>query len=95
MRSDELRYEMSGFVNRELLDRIEWIVDDDILLHDDTFKIHDKNEQEARHLSELYRVADNMDKKELAYIEIGSNEIVQYISKNMEIGELRELFLEK
>ena len=68
MRSDELRYEMSGFVNRELLDRIEWIVDDDILLHDDTFKIHDKNEQEARHLSELYRVADNMDKKELAVV---------------------------
>ena len=57
---------MSGFINYDLIDRVDWIVDEDVLLHDDTFKIHDKDEQEARHLSELYRIADNMTKKELA-----------------------------
>lgn len=33
-----------------------------------------------------------MDKKEIVYKEIGSKEIIQYISKNMEIQELSTLF---
>ena len=59
---------MSGFINTDLIERVDWIVDEDILLHDDTFKIHEKNKQEARHLSELYRVTENMTKKELAVV---------------------------
>ena len=55
------------FVNQKMLDRSEWVMKDTIL-HDDTFKIHEKNEQEARHLSELYRVTENMTKKELAVV---------------------------
>ena len=65
----KLQDQMSdGYINKELLDRVDWIVDDDVLLHDDTFKIHEKNESEARHLSELYRLSENMTKKELAVI---------------------------
>ena len=54
------------FINQEVVDRTNWIVDDDVLLHDDTFKVDDRNLEEVRHLSELYRVVNNMDKKELA-----------------------------
>lgn len=53
------------FVNQDLVDRSEWIINDTIL-HDDTFKIHDKEEEEANHLSELWRLTRGMDKRELA-----------------------------
>ena len=68
MCSRKLHGQMSGYVNQDLIDRVDWIVDDDVLLHDDTFKVHEKNEQEARHLSELYRITENMTKKELAVV---------------------------
>lgn len=53
------------FINQEICDRSEWITEDTIL-HDDTFKIHDKEEEEAKHLSELWRMTRAMDKRELA-----------------------------
>lgn len=53
------------FVNQDVVDRSEWIISDTIL-HDDTFKIHDKEEEEANHLSELWRLTRGMDKRELA-----------------------------
>lgn len=58
---------MSGFINRDILERTAWIGGDTIL-HDDTFKIHDSEREEARHLSELYRLASGMDKRELAVV---------------------------
>lgn len=33
-----------------------------------------------------------MDKKEISYKEIGSNEIIEYISENMEVGEIQKIF---
>lgn len=57
-----------AFVNKEIIDRIDYI-EEDSLLHDDSWKLgHDAEEQEVRHISELYRVADNMDKRELLTI---------------------------
>lgn len=53
------------FVNQDMLDRSEWVMKDTIL-HDDTFKIHDTEEEEANHLSELWRLTRGMDKRELA-----------------------------
>lgn len=53
------------FVNQKILDRSEWIMADTIL-HDDTFKIHDAEKEEADHLSELWRLTRGMDKRELA-----------------------------
>lgn len=61
------------FVNQEILDRSAWIMDDSIL-HDDTFKIHDSEEKEANHLSELWRLTRGMDKRELAICTIRAME---------------------
>ena len=35
---------------------------------------------------------DSLDKKEITYMEIGSSDIVQYISENTRISQLDELF---
>lgn len=58
---------MSGFINQDILDRTEWVMNDSIL-HDETFKIHDDDQDEARHLSKLWRMALAMDKRELAIV---------------------------
>ena len=55
-----------GFVKRDLIDRVNWIVDDDVLLHDSTFSFDKLEEAEENHLSELYRRTLNYDKKEMA-----------------------------
>jgi len=55
-----------GFIENEVIDRVNWIVDDDVLLHDSTFDMNRLEEAEERHLSELYRLVLNMDKKEMA-----------------------------
>ena len=64
-----------AFIDEELNDRIEWIVDD-VLLHDDTFKAweHDIDEQERRHLSELGRVCQNFTKSDFAAVVITAME---------------------
>lgn len=55
------------FVNRELIDSINWVVDDTIL-HDETFKTweHDLTKQEEMHLSELGRIFGNFTKSDFA-----------------------------
>ena len=57
------------FINDELNERIEWVVDD-VLLHDDTYKgwEHDIDAQEKRHLSELGRICQNFTKTDFAAI---------------------------
>ena len=59
--------EEEPFINDNLLDRVDWIIDD-VLLHDDTWKEweHDIDHQEEMHLSELYRVIENFTKTDLA-----------------------------
>lgn len=55
------------FINEDLNNRINWIIDDSIL-HDDTFKTweHDIDKQEQMHLSELGRILENFTKPDLA-----------------------------
>jgi hypothetical protein len=55
------------FINTDLIDRVDWIVDDSIL-HDDTWKEweHDIDKQEEMHLSELYRMLENFTQTDLA-----------------------------
>ena len=55
------------FINEDLIDRVNWVVDDSIL-HDDTWKEweHDIEKQEEMHLSELYRMLENFTKTDLA-----------------------------
>ena len=63
------------FVNEELIDRIDWIVDD-VILHDETFKEweHDIDRQEKMHLSELGRMCQNFTKTDFAAIVITAME---------------------
>lgn len=59
--------EDEAYINTDLLNRVDWIVDDSIL-HDDTWKEweHDINKQEEMHLSELYRMLENFTQTDLA-----------------------------
>lgn len=56
-----------AFVDEDLIERVDFI-DQDMILHDDSWKVDSNNEEEMRHISELYRVAMNMDKRELLTI---------------------------
>ena len=53
-----------AYIDREILEQTDRIIDLD-LLKTKSFSLKDLEEQEERHLSELYRVANNMDEKEL------------------------------
>ena len=55
------------FINEDLINSIEWVVDDTIL-HDETFKTweHDVDKQEKMHLSELGRIFENFTKSDFA-----------------------------
>lgn len=55
------------FVNTDLIDSINWVVDDTIL-HDETYKVweHDLERQEQMHLSELGRIFGNFTKSDFA-----------------------------
>ena len=57
------------FIDEELNDRIDWIIDD-VLLRDDSWKEweHDIDAQERRHLSELGRICQNFTKSDFAAI---------------------------
>ena len=68
------------FVNEQLNNEIEWVVDDSIL-HDDTWKRweHDIDEQERRHLSELGRVCQNFTKSDFAAVVITAMENYPYM----------------
>ena len=63
------------FINEELNERIDWVVDD-VLLHDDTFKEweHDISKQERMHLSELGRICQNFSKTDFAAVVITAME---------------------
>ena len=58
-----------AFVDEELNNKIDWIIDD-VLLHDDSWKEweHDIDAQERRHLSELGRICQNFTKSDFAAI---------------------------
>lgn len=73
--SKKIIREDEPYVNEELNNRIEWVIDD-VLLHDDSFKEweHDIDEQERRHLSELGRVCQNFTKSDFAAVVITAME---------------------
>lgn len=58
-----------AFVDEELNNRIDWVIDD-VLLRDDSWKEweHDIDAQEKRHLSELGRICQNFTKTDFAAI---------------------------
>lgn len=62
-----LKKDDEPFINSDLIDRVDWVVDDSIL-HDDTWKEweHDIDKQEEMHLSELYRMLENFTQTDLA-----------------------------
>lgn len=55
-----------AFINNELVERVDAIVDESLL--DESYKIGSVDEQEERHISELWRISGNMDKHELATV---------------------------
>lgn len=63
------------FINEELNNRIDWIIDD-VLLRDETFKEweHDIDKQEQMHLSELGRICQNFSKSDFAAVVITAME---------------------
>lgn len=63
------------FINEELNNRIDWIIDD-VLLRDETFKEweHDIDKQERMHLSELGRICQNFSKSDFAAVVITAME---------------------
>lgn len=63
------------YINEELNNRVDWIVDD-VILHDDTFKTweHDLDKQEQMHLSELGRICQNFTKSDFAAVVITAME---------------------
>ena len=65
--SKKIITEDEPFINEELYDRVNWVVDD-VILHDDTFKQweHDLTKQEQMHLSELGRICQNFTKTDFA-----------------------------
>ena len=63
------------YINEELNDRIDWVIDD-VLLHDDSWKEweHDIDKQEKMHLSELGRMCQNFTKTDFAAVVITAME---------------------
>lgn len=53
---------VTAVINEPVMQRVDYVVED-TLLHDETFKY---SEEELADLSEEYRIAMNMDKKQLA-----------------------------
>ena len=56
-----------AFIDDELVDAVDWVVDD-TLLHDETFKTweHDLTKERRRDLSELGRILGNFTKSDFA-----------------------------
>lgn len=79
-------HEGDGAINKPVLDRIDYVLED-TLLHDDTVKWTD---DEMRDLSELYRMALNMDKKQIAVIIAAAIEKEPYLIYQMMAEEFNE-----
>jgi len=75
-----LKRDDKPFINNDLIDRVDWVVDDSIL-HDDTWKEweHDIDKQEKMHLSELYRMLENFTQTDLAVATIVAMENFPYM----------------
>ena len=82
------------YINEELNERVNWIVDD-VILHDETFKTweHDLDKQEQMHLSELGRICQNFTKSDFAAVVITAMENYPYMVMQIAaeyIGRLKE-----
>lgn len=75
------RIEDESFIDEKFCDRIDWIVDDDVILHDETYKEweHDQSEEMRRDLSELRRIVENFTKKDFAAVVITAMENYPYM----------------
>ena len=88
------RREDEPYINEELNERVNWIVDD-VILHDETFKAweHDLDKQEQMHLSELGRICQNFTKSDFAAVVITAMENYPYMVMQIAaeyIGRLKE-----
>ena len=88
------RREDEPYINEELNERVNWIVDD-VILHDETFKTweHDLDKQEQMHLSELGRICQNFTKSDFAAVVITAMENYPYMVMQIAaeyIGRLKE-----
>lgn len=54
-------------IDADLIETLDYI-EEDSLLHDDSWKWDTRQEEEAQHVTELLRIADNFDKRELMTI---------------------------
>lgn len=54
-------------IDADLIDTLDFI-EEDTLLHDDTWKWDTRKEEEEQHLTELLRIAKNFDKREVLTI---------------------------
>lgn len=75
------KIEDEAFINERYCDRIEWIVDDDVILHDETYREweHDQSEEMRRDLSALGRIVENFTKKDFAAVVITAMENYPYM----------------
>lgn len=80
------------FINEELYDRVNWIVDD-VILHDETFKEweHDIDKQEQMHLSELGRICQNFTKSDFAAVVITAMENYPYMVMQIAAEYIQQL----
>lgn len=87
------KIEDEPFIDDKFCDRIEWIVDDDVILHDETYKEweHDQSEEMRRDLSELRRIVENFTKKDFAAVVITAMENYPYMVLQIVAERIMEL----
>lgn len=75
------KIEDEPFIEEEFCDRVDWIVDDDVILHDETYKEweHDQSEEMRRDLSALHKIVMNFTKKDFAAVVITAMENYPYM----------------
>ena len=80
------------FINEDLIESINWIVDDTIL-HDETFKTweHDLTKQEQMHLSELGRICQNFTQSDFAAVVITAMENYPYMVMQIAAEYIQQL----
>lgn len=87
------RDEDKPFIDDEFCDRVDWIVDEDVILHDETYKTweHDQSEEMRRDLSELRRIVENFTKKDFAAVVITAMENYPYMVMQIAAEHIMQL----
>lgn len=87
------KIEDEAFIDEKFCDRVDWIVDEDVILHDETYKEweHDQSEEMRRDLSELRRIVENFTKKDFAAVVITAMENYPYMVLQIVAERIMEL----